>query len=101
MFLVLAIFVIGIANFLWRKSSLNIKNARKYFYQNQGLTRIFNALRPGGALGVWSFSDDPAFTKRLKAQGFQPKRHRVPASRKGRGRYHVVWIAMRPTQRGS
>jgi spermidine synthase len=62
-------------------------------YSNAGLAEIRQALRPRGALGVWSFSDDHAFTRRLEQQGFSVEVHRVPASRKGRGRHHFIWVA--------
>jgi len=69
-------------------------------YSARGLAEAWNALRPGGALGVWSFSDDAGFTKRLERQGFSVEVHRVSASRKGRGRYHFVWVALRPSAQG-
>jgi len=62
-------------------------------YSEAGLAEIRAALRSRGALGVWSFSGDDAFTRRLERQGFLVEVHRVPASRKGRGRYHVIWVA--------
>lgn len=65
-------------------------------YSQTGLAEGMRALVPGGALGVWSFSDDPGFTRRLERAGFEARRHRVTGSRKGRGRYHVVWVARRP-----
>jgi hypothetical protein len=40
---------------------------------------IRRALRPGGVLALWSFSDDAAFTRRLRAVGFHAEAHRVPA----------------------
>lgn len=64
-------------------------------YSNAGLARAHRALRPGGVLGVWSFSDDAGFTRRCKKAGFDTRVEKVPASRKGRGRYHFVWIARR------
>lgn len=64
-------------------------------YGARGLSEIAAALRPGGALGVWSYSDDPGFTARLRRAGLKGEAHRVAASRKGRGRFHVVWIARR------
>jgi len=64
-------------------------------YGERGLSRARRALRPGGRLGVWSLSDDAAFTKRLGRVGFNARAHRVEASRKGRGRKHVVWVAER------
>lgn len=65
-------------------------------YGKRGLTAAWAALRPGGALGVWSFSDDAGFTNRLERQGFAAVVNRVSASRKGRGRYHYIWVARRP-----
>ncbi len=62
-------------------------------YGPRGLAEAWTALRPGGVLGVWSFSDDRASTKRLQRQGFEVKVERVFGSAKGRGRHHVVWIA--------
>ncbi len=65
-------------------------------YGERGLTEAWAALRPGGVLGIWSFSDDARFTERLERKGFAVKVNRVSASRKGRGRHHYVWVARRP-----
>ena len=62
-------------------------------YSAQGLERARRALRPGGVLGVWSFTDDAGFTRRVERAGFRAKLHKVSASKKGRGRYHFVWVA--------
>jgi len=64
-------------------------------YSDRGLERARAALRPGGALAVWSFSDDARFTARLERGGYEVRVHRVSASRKGRGRYHWIWVARR------
>lgn len=64
-------------------------------YARSGIAAAQRALRPGGVLGVWSFSDDERFSRRLVDRGFEVATHRVSASRKGRGRYHLVWIARR------
>lgn len=64
-------------------------------YRGRGLAAARLALKPGGVLGTWSFSDDRGYTERLKRAGFDPRVHRVPASRKGRGLRHVIWIARR------
>jgi spermidine synthase len=62
-------------------------------YGRRGLEEARAALRPGGVLGVWSFSDEPRFTRRLEALGFAVRVHRVDGSRKGRGRHHYIWIS--------
>jgi spermidine synthase len=64
-------------------------------YSAGGIDRARAALRPGGTFCVWSFSDDPGFTRRLERAGFEVQVHRVAASRKGRGRHHVIWVATR------
>jgi spermidine synthase len=71
-------------------------DANNALYSARGLASAWKALRPNGVLGVWSFSDDARFTARLRKQGFVTTVNRVPGSRKGRGRQHVIWIAQRP-----
>jgi spermidine synthase len=68
-------------------------------YDASGLGRAHAALRPGGVLAVWSFSDDPAFTKRCRRAGFTTTVERVSASRRGRGRYHFIWVATKVARR--
>ena len=70
-------------------------DANEGLYSRRGLANAWAALRPGGVVGVWSYSDDSAFTRRLSAQGFAARVERVGASRRGRGRYHYIWIARR------
>ncbi len=62
-------------------------------YGTKGIDDAYQALNKGGVLGVWSFDDEPKFTRRLEKRGFAVTTHRVSASRKGRGRYHQIWIA--------
>lgn len=69
-------------------------------YGRRGLAEAWAALRPGGVLGVWSLLDERPFTRRLQRQGFSARAHRVPGSRRGRGRHHYVWIARRPLHPG-
>jgi spermidine synthase len=65
-------------------------------YGPRGLVRARRALVAGGVLGVWSFDEDDSFTSRLNDCGFHVRVERVAASRKGRGRYHFVWVATAP-----
>jgi spermidine synthase len=62
-------------------------------YGKRGIDEAYDALKIGGVLGVWSFNDDPGFTKRLEKRGFKVETHRVSASKQGRGRYHQIWTA--------
>lgn len=62
-------------------------------YGNRGIDEAFGALKPGGIFAVWSFDDEPKFTRRLEKRGFSVQTHRVSASKKGRGRYHQIWTA--------
>jgi spermidine synthase len=61
-------------------------------YDESGLREARAALRSGGVLGVWSFSDDKRFTERLSRAGFAAELRKVEGSRKGRGRHHVIWL---------
>ncbi len=64
-------------------------------YSSKGLAAAHDALTPGGILAVWSFSDDKKFTRRCNSAGFATRTEKVPASRKGRGRFHFIWVAKR------
>jgi spermidine synthase len=68
------------------------KNDR--LYTRAGLRAAHAALRPDGVLAIWSSADDPAFTRRLQQNGFEPEIHRV-GSHRGRGPRYYVWIAKR------
>jgi spermidine synthase len=65
-------------------------------YGVRGIDDCWQALRPGGLLGVWSLLDDRRFTQRLDRRGFEVKVEHVFGSRRGRGRQHVIWLARRP-----
>lgn len=65
-------------------------------YSVRGIKAVWRALKPGGVLSVWSFSDDKLFTTRLEKEDFTVRVHRVEGSRKGRGRHHLIWVAQRP-----
>lgn len=64
-------------------------------YSEAGLRASLRALRPGGVLGIWSASPDPAFTKRLRKAGFSTDERQVRAHG-SRGIRHVIWLASRP-----
>ncbi|MFO0679500.1 MAG: hypothetical protein U0169_23440 [Polyangiaceae bacterium] len=68
--------------------------ANKRLYGPRGLDTFREALREGGTLGVWSASDDTAFTARIERAGFDVRIERVPA-RPGGPKKHVLWIARR------
>jgi spermidine synthase len=60
-------------------------------YGLAALTRARAALRPDGVLAIWSEEPDRPFEARLGAAGFKIESHR---SRPGRGRAHVVYLAV-------
>lgn len=62
-------------------------------YSGAGIQDCRRALRAPGCLAVWSFSKDPKYIKRLEKAGFSARTEKVPASRKGRGRHHVIFVA--------
>lgn len=64
-------------------------------YTEDGLAAARRALRPGGAIAVWSVGADRTFEPRLRAAGFTPSTHAVPAHG-GRGRRHVIFIGRLP-----
>ena len=64
-------------------------------YDFPGLAAAKIALKPGGALGVWSAWPDRDFTETLSRAGFAVEEKRVRANGKGRGARHVVWLAGR------
>ncbi|MFC1747487.1 spermidine synthase [Pseudomonadota bacterium] len=62
-------------------------------YSPAGLSAAMAALRPGGVLGVWSISPEPAFTKRLRRAGFSVEEVRVRARGRHGGGRHMIWFA--------
>lgn len=64
-------------------------------YSETGLHAAKAALRPGGVLAVWSQGPDRRFTGRLKQAGFGVEEHSVRAGRGGRGKRHVIWLAVK------
>ncbi|MFA6203021.1 MAG: hypothetical protein WC710_07505 [Gallionella sp.] len=65
-------------------------------YSLRGLKLIYDALKPGGVLTVWSASTDPAFTQRMIKTGFNVSEQRVGSHASKRGNRHNIWIGVRP-----
>jgi spermidine synthase len=70
-----------------------IRKANDALYDSRGLSAIGRALRPGGVLAVWSSGPNLAFTKRLRAAGFEVNEVGVRATTKRSGAHHVIWFA--------
>jgi spermidine synthase len=62
-------------------------------YSASGLAAAKAALVPGGILAIWSAGDDPAFTRRLNANGFAATTTKVRARSNGKGAQHTIWLA--------
>ncbi|MBW2461681.1 MAG: spermidine synthase, partial [Deltaproteobacteria bacterium] len=69
--------------------------ANDALYGRRGIAQCWEALKPGGVLGVWSLLDDQRYTTRLRQQGFDARAQKVFGSRKDRGREHVIWVAQK------
>jgi len=72
-----------------------IRRANDALYDSKGLKAIRRALRPGGVLAVWSSGPNPAFSKRLRAAGFDVNEVAVRATARRAGARHVIWFATR------
>jgi len=64
-------------------------------YSLRGLKTVYEALRPGGVLTVWSASADPAFTRRMTQTGFVLTQQRVGSHKAQRGNRHLIWMGVR------
>ncbi|HEY8591687.1 MAG TPA: spermidine synthase [Sphingomicrobium sp.] len=62
-------------------------------YSAPGLAAAKSALVRGGILAIWSAADDPAFTRRLNANGFAANPTQVRARSNGKGAQHTIWLA--------
>jgi spermidine synthase len=71
-----------------------VKNQR--LYGDGGTRACWNALRPGGVLGVWSAGPNAKYAARLARFGFAPEVLRVPARSGGRAA-HVLFLGTKPT----
>jgi spermidine synthase len=67
--------------------------ANDYLYSDRGLAAALRALKIGGILAVWSAFDDPRFSARLKATGFEVAEVKVSDGHEADGDTHVLWFA--------
>lgn len=72
-----------------------VRDDNDKIYSRSGLERAKAALRPGGALAVWSAAPDESFARRLKHTGFTVDEVTVRARSNGKGPKHVIWFARR------
>ena len=63
-------------------------------YTPAGLAAARSALRPGGALAVWSVGGERSFERSLRAAGFRASTH-VVAAHRGRGSRYLVFVGRR------
>lgn len=74
--------------------------ANDALYHHSGLGAARAALRPNGALAVWSSARDRDFTARLRMAGFAVEEIAVRA-RAGKGARHTIWLATKADQQSS
>jgi spermidine synthase len=67
-------------------------------YNNSGVTAAYAALRPGGALAVWSAWEDRKFEQRLHFHGFEVQVDRVRARLKKGGARHTIFLGLKQAQ---
>lgn len=91
----------------WHAILLDVDNGPHAFtsgsndalYRSPGLQRAWNALEPGGILGVWSSHPYPFFTARLRDLGFETEVLTVDAPEETPDDdwySHTLWMARRP-----
>ena len=71
-------------------SALNIG-----LYDGAGVAAAYDALKPRGALAVWSAWDDRKFEQRLRYHGFAARADRVRARLKQGGTHHTIFLGMK------
>lgn len=72
------------------------RDANNRLYSRSGLHAAGAAMRPGGALAIWSSANHPWFTDRIKRAGFDVTEERVRA-RRTKGARRTIWVATRPS----
>jgi spermidine synthase len=70
-----------------------VRRENDWLYAPAGLRATRAALRPGGALAVWSASADRTFSKRLAQAELDVREHTVRPHRAGKGPRHHIWVA--------
>jgi len=70
------------------------RKANQLLYGDAGLGLARRALRPGGALAVWSAERDEPFLRRLRKAGFSASAHDVPARGRGGGPNHTIFLGI-------
>jgi len=70
--------------------------ANQGLYTNAGVAAAYSALRVGGTLAVWSAWEDQKFEQRLRFHGFVPQVERVRARLKKGGRWHTIFLGLKP-----
>lgn len=65
-------------------------------YNNAGVEACYAALTPGGILAVWSAWEDRKFEQRLRFHGFAASVEHVRARLNKGGRYHTLFIGVKP-----
>ncbi len=61
-----------------------------WLYTPEGLSAAHGALRPGGALAIWSVGTEATFERRLRRAGFTASTHPVRGRDKRGGHYSVL-----------
>ena len=69
-------------------------------YDNAGIAAAYAALRPAGALAVWSAWEDRKFEQRLRFHGFVARVDRVRARLKKGGAHHTIFLGVKQTHSG-
>lgn len=65
-------------------------------YNESGIRFCYEALRPGGALAVWSVGSNSKYERKLAAAGFEDVETRRVSARMGSRAKHVVFLGSRP-----
>jgi spermidine synthase len=67
-------------------------------YRPAGLQAVMRALKPGGALAIWSVNGDASFEKLLRREKLAYRLERVAASKSAKSRSRYIWLIARDRQ---